>query len=152
MGLAHPVHRQRQPSASSAGSCAAASHESERGPARPQRSAPPLLPSLLADWRPIVQTFGIVAMTNAAYYLTFTFAVERRKHLTGEGGRVFLLANTLSLFVVLFAKPLGGWLSDLVGRRRLMIALTVATMALVYVALQADAVRVAGAVHRSARS
>ena len=36
-------------------------------------------PSLVADWRPIVQTFGIVAMTNAAYYLTFTFAVERRK-------------------------------------------------------------------------
>jgi hypothetical protein len=25
-------------------------------------------------------------MTNAAYYLTFTFAVERRKSLTGEGG------------------------------------------------------------------
>ena len=72
-----------------------------------------------------MQTFGIVAMTNAAYYLTFTYAVERRKHLTGEGGEVFLLANTPSLFVVLFAKPLGGWLSDKVGRRRLMMALTV---------------------------
>ena len=53
-------------------------------------------------------------MTNAAYYLTFTFAVERRKTLTGEGGSAFLLANTLSLFVVLFAKPLGGWLSGLI--------------------------------------
>src|SRR5262245_6380074 len=100
-------------------------------------SRPPLLPSLLADWRPIVQTFGIVAMTNAAYYLTFTFAVERRKNLTGEGGEVFLLANTISLFVVLFAKPLGGWLSDIVGRRRLMMALTVVTMSLIYVALRA---------------
>ena len=97
---------------------------------------PPLLPSLLADWRPIVQTFGIVAMTNAAYYLTFTYVVERRKHLTGDGGEIFLLANTASLFVVLFAKPLGGWLSDLVGRRRLMIALTIVTMSLVYVALR----------------
>jgi MFS transporter, MHS family, proline/betaine transporter len=96
---------------------------------------PPLLPSLIADWLPIVRTFGIVAMTNAAYYLTFTYAVERRKSLTGEGGEAFLLANTLSLFVVLFAKPLGGWLSDKTGRRRLMIALTVATMALIYVAL-----------------
>ena len=34
------------------------------------------------------------------------------RHLTGDGGEVFLLANTLSLFVVLFSKPLGGWLSD----------------------------------------
>ena len=98
---------------------------------------PPLLASLLADWRPIVQTFGIVAMTNAAYYLTFTYAVERRKHLTGDGGEIFLLANTLSLFAVLFAKPLGGWLSDLVGRRRLMLVLTVVTMSVVYVALRA---------------
>ena len=34
-------------------------------------------------------------MTNAAYYLTFTYAVERRKSLSGEGGEAFLLANTL---------------------------------------------------------
>ena len=64
----------------------------------------PLVPSLLADWLPILRTFGIVAMTNAAYYLTFTYAVERRKSLTGEGGEAFLLANTLSLLVVLVSK------------------------------------------------
>ena len=97
---------------------------------------PALLPSLAADWGPIVQTFGIVAMTNAAYYLTFTYAVEQRKALSGGSGAEFQLATTLSLFVVLFAKPLGGWLSDHTGRRRLMIALTVAVMALVYTAQQ----------------
>lgn len=96
----------------------------------------PVLASLVADIRPIVQTFGIVAMTNAAYYLAFTFAVERRKTLTGEGGSAFLLANTLSLVVVLLAKPFGGWLSDKVGRRKLMMWLTVATMSLVYVSLR----------------
>ena len=111
-------------------------HESSEG-LKAAAIRPPLLPSLLADWRPIVQTFGIVAMTNAAYYLTFTFAVERRKHLMPDGGEVFLLANTLSLVVVLFAKPLGGWLSDIVGRRRLMLVLTVVTMSLVYIALRA---------------
>ena len=41
-------------------------------------------------------------MTNAVDDLTFTYAVERRKHMTGEGGEVFLLANTANLFVVLF--------------------------------------------------
>jgi len=100
---------------------------------------PPLLQSLAADWLPIVQTFGIVAMTNAAYYLTFTFAVERRKAAAQAAGTanadVFLLINTLVLFVVLFAKPLGGWLSDKTGRRRLMMALTVATMAVIYPAI-----------------
>ena len=111
-------------------------HESAEG-MKAAQIRPPLLASLIADWRPIIQTFGIVAMTNAAYYLTFTYAVERRKHLTGEGGEIFLLANTASLFVVLFSKPLGGWLSDKIGRRRLMMALTVITTALIYVALRA---------------
>ena len=97
---------------------------------------PPLLSSLAADWKPIVETIGIVAMTNAAYYLTFTYAVEQRKALAGSGGAEFQLATTLSLFVVLFSKPLGGWLSDHTGRRRLMIALTVAVMAIVYTAQQ----------------
>jgi MFS transporter, MHS family, proline/betaine transporter len=111
-------------------------HESAEG-MKAAQMRPALLASLIADWRPIVQTFGVVAMTNAAYYLTFTYAVERRKHLTGEGGEVFLLANTASLFVVLLSKPLGGWLSDKIGRRRLMMALTAITTALIYVALHA---------------
>jgi MFS transporter, MHS family, proline/betaine transporter len=97
---------------------------------------PPLIKSLVADWRPIVQTFGIVSMTNAAYYLTFTYAVERRKSLMGVGGEAFLLANTLSLMVVLCSKPLGGWLSDKLGRRKMMLALTVVLMASMYEALR----------------
>ncbi len=100
---------------------------------------PPLWPSLIADALPILQTFGIVAMTNAAYYLTFSFAVERRKALAQQTGDIaadqFLLVNTFVLFVVLFAKPLGGWLSDITGRRRLMMGLIVATMALILPAL-----------------
>jgi len=95
---------------------------------------PPLLASLAADWLPILRTFGIVAMTSAAYYLTFTFAVELRESMAGEGGEAFLLANTLSLLLVLIAKPLGGWLSDRIGRRRLMLILTVVTMCLINVA------------------
>ena len=82
----------------------------------------------------MLRTFGIVAMTNAAYYLTFTYVVERRKTMHG-GGSGFLLANTLSLFLVLAAKPFGGWLSDRVGRRKLMLMVTVLTMSLVYPAL-----------------
>jgi MHS family proline/betaine transporter-like MFS transporter len=109
-------------------------HETEEG-LKAIQARPPLWASLIADARPILQTFGIVAMTNAAYYLTFTFAVERRKAMAQQTGDIgadqFLLANTLVLFVVLFAKPLGGWLSDITGRRRLMMGLTVATMAII---------------------
>jgi len=97
---------------------------------------PPLGPSLAADWRPMVQTFGIVALTNAAYYLTFNFAGEYRKSHPTPDQPNFQWINTVMLFVVLFAKPLGGWLSDRVGRRRLMLVLTVAMMAVTYYALR----------------
>jgi MFS transporter, MHS family, proline/betaine transporter len=96
---------------------------------------PPLFASMAADWRPMLQTFGIVATTNAAYYVAFTYVVERRRALAGGGGGEFFLATTLSLVVVLLAKPLGGWLSDRTGRRRLMLILTGATMALIVPAL-----------------
>jgi len=61
--------------------------------------------------------------------------VERRSSVAAAGS-TFLLANTLSLVAVLFSKPLGGWLSDRTGRRRLMIILTIATMILVIPALR----------------
>ena len=72
-------------------------------------------------------------MTNAAYYLTFTFAVEYRKANPGPDQPDFQSINTLILFVVLFSKPLGGWLSDRIGRRRLMIALTLVAAAMLMV-------------------
>ena len=103
-------------------------HESEQGKKAVAQRAP-IVQSLLSDWRPIVQTFGIVAMTNAAYYLAFTFAVERRK----AESSTFQLVNTISLVVVLAFKVFGGWLSDRVGRRRLMIVLTIALMSTLYV-------------------
>ena len=101
-------------------------HETEEGlQAAAQR--PALLPSLAADWLPMLRTFGILAMTNAAYYLTFTFAVGARSGASADGSD-FKLANTLSLFVVLVSKVFGGWLSDHVGRRKLMLILTFVTM------------------------
>jgi MHS family proline/betaine transporter-like MFS transporter len=105
--------------------------ESEQGE-KAVAARPPLWSSLASDWRAMVQTFGIVAMTNAAYYLTFTFAVEYRKGHPGPDKPDFQSINTLILFVVLLAKPLGGWLSDLIGRRRLMIAITIAGSVLLY--------------------
>ncbi len=102
-------------------------HESEEGLESAKKHVP-VIPTLIADWKPILQTFGIVAMTNAAYYLTFTFAVERRKAESTD----FQLMNTISLFVVLAGKLFGGWLSDRVGRRRLMIALTFVLLGSLY--------------------
>ena len=95
---------------------------------------PPILSSLVGDWLPAIQTFGIIGMTNAAYYMTFTYMVERRKAVGDAAAVNFMLINTLTLVIVLVAKPLGGWVSDLIGRRRLMLVLTGATVLAVFMA------------------
>lgn len=105
-------------------------HETKEG-LKAINTRAPILPSLLADWLPMVRTFAIVGTPNAAYYLTFTYIVETRKSLPGVGAD-FLLANTLSLLVVLLGKVFGGWLSDRVGRRKLSLVLTAAMLASVY--------------------
>ena len=85
LGLAHPVRRQR--GVPDRRLPAAPRHQRDRAEGlKAAAIRPPLLPSLVADWLPILQTFGIVAMTNAAYYLTFTYAVERRKSLAPADG------------------------------------------------------------------
>lgn len=95
---------------------------------------PPIWQSIRKDWRPMVQTFGILGLTNAAYYLLNNFATEHRKaSAVDDAGRAaFQLANVISLIFILISKPLGGWLSDHIGRRRLMIILTVLQLALMY--------------------
>jgi MHS family proline/betaine transporter-like MFS transporter len=92
------------------------------------------LRALRTDWKAVIECFGIVAMTNAAYYLVFTYGANA--HEKAANADDFRLVNTGMLFVVLFAKPLGGWLSDRVGRRRLMIILTFVMLAFSYLALQ----------------
>ena len=106
-------------------------HESEEGE-KAKAARPAVFASLLSDWRAIVTTFGIVAMTNASYYIVHTFAVDERRH---GGHEVFFLVNVLSLLFVLVAKPTGGWLSDKLGRRRMMIGLTVVMMLTAYPAV-----------------
>jgi MFS transporter, MHS family, proline/betaine transporter len=105
--------------------------ESEQGIKAAQQRAP-IVRSLLRDWKPITQTFGIVSLTNAAYYLTLTFAVERRKAEDSD----FQLVTLITLGVVLCAKVFGGWLSDRWGRRSMMIGLTLLMMAVLHFGLK----------------
>jgi MHS family proline/betaine transporter-like MFS transporter len=104
--------------------------ESEQGIKAAQTRAP-ILRSLAGDWKPILQTFGIVSLTNAAYYMTFTFALEKRRVEDND----FRLVTMINLALVLVAKVFGGWLSDRWGRRSMMLGLTVVMMAVLYFSL-----------------
>ncbi|HEY4056410.1 MAG TPA: MFS transporter [Kofleriaceae bacterium] len=100
-------------------------HETQHGEQARASEKPQVIKSLVQDWKPILLTFGIVGLTNVAYYFIFAYATETRK---AGGHDIFQLVNTLSLLCIMMAKPAGGFLSDRMGRLKLMRVLNVAMM------------------------
>ena len=70
----------------SAGSLRRGLHETAEG-LKAVAARPPLIPSLIADWLPMVRTFGIVATTNAAYYLHVHICVWNAERASLEADR-----------------------------------------------------------------
>ena len=93
--------------------------ESEAGEASKKiAERPPVLKAILADWKPSLQLFAIIAFSNALYYYVFNAAVISAKTTDPANSTRYQTANTIALLVVAVSKIAGGWMSDKMGRRR----------------------------------
>lgn len=81
----------------------------------------PLLPILLRYRREVLLTIGISIGGTVSFY---TFTIYLQKYMVNTSGfsrdQATLIA-TIALGVYMFMQPLFGWLSDLVGRRPVML-------------------------------
>ena len=72
--------------------------------------------ALQIHWREVVQAIGIVTGANVVLYLIFVFVI----HVAVEAGAPHVEElNTIGLAVTIPATVIGGWLSDLFGRKRI---------------------------------
>ncbi len=85
---------------------------------------PPLLGALRNDLGAMLRLFGIIAVSNAALYFTVTAQVEAAKTRNPDDASLIQGLATVGLFIVACSKVAGGWLSDLLGRRRSAILVT----------------------------
>ncbi len=70
--------------------------------------------ALWAHWGELVQAIGIVTGANVVLYLIFVFVL----HLATEAGASYVEEmNTIGLALTIPGTVLGGWLSDLFGRK-----------------------------------
>ena len=85
---------------------------------------PPLLSALHTDLGAMLRLFGIIAVSNAALYFTVTAQVEAAKARNPDESAFIQGLATAGLFIVACSKVAGGWLSDILGRRKSAIAVT----------------------------
>ncbi len=90
---------------------------------------PPLLGALRNDVGAMFRLFGIIAVSNAALYFTVTAQVEAAKARNPDDASLIQGLATAGLFIVACSKVAGGWLSDLLGRRRSAILVTMLFLA-----------------------
>ncbi|BBH46060.1 MFS transporter [Pseudomonas sp. KU43P] len=110
--------------------------ESEEYAARKHRPAmAEVLRTLLQNWATVLAGMLMVALTTTAFYLITVYAPTFGKtvlHLSTADALLVTLLVGVSNFIWL---PLGGALSDRIGRRPVLIAMTLLTLASAYPAL-----------------
>lgn len=110
--------------------------ESEEYAARKHRPAmAEVLRTLLQHWATVLAGMLMVALTTTAFYLITVYAPTFGKtvlHLSTADALLVTLLVGVSNFIWL---PLGGALSDRIGRRPVLIAMTLLTLASAYPAL-----------------
>ena len=90
---------------------------------------PSLAHALRTDFGAMVRLFMIIAVSNAALYFTVTAQVEAAKARHPSSAALIQGLATAGLAIVACSKVGGGWLSDLLGRRKSAIFVTIALLA-----------------------
>ena len=77
---------------------------------------------LVNNWRPLLLCFAITAGGTVAFY-TYSVTGPNIVKTAFSGGDVIggTLINLIALIALMLMQPLGGWLSDLVGRKTLLV-------------------------------
>lgn len=83
-----------------------------------------ILHAFRRHWRLMMVIILVVAAPNAAFYLTNVWLVDLLREHAANGASV-QGAETAAMVLAMLAPILGGWVSDLFGRRATLIVLTV---------------------------
>jgi MFS family permease len=97
----------------------------ERVKAQAAVVAAPILSVLRDNWKTVVLAGGVFFVINGGFYLITTQLVSYGAgphSILGLDPRIFFNANLAGSAVGLLANPLGGWLSDRIGRRPVYMA------------------------------
>lgn len=77
---------------------------------------------LVNQWRPLLLCFGITAGGTLAFYTYSVIGPKLIQGLFADGDVITgVVLNLVALTTLMLLQPLGGWLSDIVGRKSLLV-------------------------------
>ncbi|MEM1149246.1 MAG: MFS transporter [Pseudomonadota bacterium] len=88
---------------------------------RTKSGVPPVVLAIHSHWRKILTVACLALSANVGFYILFVFAVS---YLTDEMHVSTARAmdiNTAALFLMMCVVPIGGWISDIFGRKPVLI-------------------------------
>ena len=91
-----------------------------------------LLSAIIKEKYQIIQLSAMISLTTIASYIMFVWMPTYLSDIIKHPLKDALLLNTYAMIVLLFTIPLAGYLSDKVGRVKMMIYATIAMLLLVY--------------------
>ena len=96
----------------------------ERQETTPRSGRPPLLATFSRHWRVLVYLAGVSVFGAVGFYLMFVYIVSWLQFADGIAPAKALTINTISMALLIPAEIGMAWLSDRVGRRPMLIAVT----------------------------
>jgi len=84
-------------------------------------SKTPVKDALSHEWVRIFQAVGIYITVTMPFYLLSAYFITFTEHSLGRSKEEALLLNTINMVILLVLAPLSAWLSDRVGRKKVMM-------------------------------
>lgn len=85
----------------------------------------PLYHTLKHHWRVTLTAIFVPVLIEISFYMTFIFIPAYTQKIADLSFEKMMLANTLSMIIAATLLPVMGWLSDLCGRKPLLILTTI---------------------------
>lgn len=94
--------------------------------------ASPVIVAFRDHWRSILHLVSLVLCISIGFFMIFTYAISYMTEYMHVSTARALDISTINLFVMLLVTPLGGALSDRVGRKPILYFVTIGTLVLAW--------------------
>ena len=95
-------------------------------------SKTPVKDVIAHELKHVAQAIGIYISVTMPFYLLSAYFITFTEHTLGRSREEAMLINSMNMFILLVCAPVSAWLSDRIGRRKVLAVLALLLLGAVY--------------------